>query len=310
MFAPDVDVSPHALPLTSRASDAALAGPPREIRHEATRLPDGFAFMVGERAGASASGSSGGGTSPTRSEVGAAIAGTPCQSRPYVLSPSCERTCADPPSLHAPLDHRPSASSATPAHPTIGRYPLVAPLPSPTPSLLGPARISQLLTWGTLLSTPRALPGAATGAGSSVGGWTIKDPSKRDALGRELAGKAGKALADRAKASSSKRRKVSDGLMGPPASTTASLAAGRRSLVGMSPAARGLSERLKASSSSTAGSLTPRLAGGGGSTGSAGKRRGEAMERVAGWAASAAAPDLGRRRWSESPSPRVTRARE
>lgn len=305
MFPPDVDVSPHDLPLPS-SSSSLPTGPPREIKHDATRLPDDFAYSAADRRSMSGAASSVSGNSPTRSEVAAAISGTTCLS---FRLPSYSLVETDAP-LALQKDHR-AGTSATP-RPHVGAYPLVAPLPSPTASSLGPARISELLTWGTLLSTPRALEGG------NVGGWTIKPPSKRDELGRKLAGQSAKSVmtASPSLSASSKRQRLDGtafgpggGLMLPPSSTMT----GRKTLAGMSPAARGLSERIKTSS----GSLTPRASSSSsfvtGRSSGGGRQRGEAMERAAAWTGTkgtTSVVDLGRRRWSESPSPRVSRAKE
>lgn len=69
MFSPDADISPYdgatSLP-TSQPK-----GPPRQIRHANTRLPE-QSNEDGETASTAPS-------SPTRSKIGAAIAGTPCE---------------------------------------------------------------------------------------------------------------------------------------------------------------------------------------------------------------------------------------
>lgn len=79
MFPPDADISPHVPPAFDPSLPSQL---PREIKHDNTRLPDDFSYTVSERDNASSAGGSvsGFGGSPTRSEVKAAIAGTPCSS--------------------------------------------------------------------------------------------------------------------------------------------------------------------------------------------------------------------------------------
>jgi protein DGCR14 len=188
-------------------ADASARGDPKAILHSNTRLPSSFEDNFPSTSSAVP-------PSPARSRVAAAIAGTPY--RPHVETPR------------------------------IQGFGFVDALPSPTPEQLGPKRVKELMTWGTLLGTPRVVGGddtAADEASSAATPFRINPPTSRDALGRKLGSAASKSL--RAKASlltprpSSTRTKKGDM---PPPSSTPRRAAG---LDLLSPAGRNLLDRTK-----------------------------------------------------------------
>lgn len=164
--------------------------------------------------------------SPTRSRIGAAISGTP---------------------YHHKVNDTPKVSG----------YGFVDALPSPSPSALGPDAMKELMTWGTLLATPRVIINeddgvpASTSNARATNPFTITGPSSRDAIGRKLGSQAGRSLREKAALLSSgvvgvatpggDRKRKSDML--PPAFTP------RRSGVAnadmLSPAARTLLGRTK-----------------------------------------------------------------
>lgn len=197
----------------------------------------------------------------------------------------------------APADH-PSRNI-----PMFNNYPLVPEAPSPSPEELGPQAVSQLMTWGTLLSTPRALDDAGEPLDLTPNHFKINEPQRRDAIGRRLATDASRAMRERAKgyggaprglAVHSSERSRGGSTIGLPSSTTpsASLAGTpRRSANNLTPAGKDLLRRT---------AMTPLSASRTGGLGlaSAGSRsRGDAMERTGGWG------DFGKR--SRSPAERT-----
>ncbi|OCF78947.1 hypothetical protein I204_00891 [Kwoniella mangroviensis CBS 8886] len=213
-------------------------------------------------------GSSRRGSSPARSWVDAAVKGTPY--------------------------HR------EPSMPIINNYPLLPNDPSPSPQDL-----PSLLTWGTLLSTPRALDGTDDPL-ESTRSFKLPETKRRDEIGRKLADKASRSISERAKsftphhqrgALSSTLRAAADksqrsvrgertpGKMLPPSSATP-----RRQAESLTPAARKLLERsVGRSSMTTHGGIDM-------STG--GKNRGAVMESRSGWGGK---PE---KRMTWTPSPR------
>lgn len=298
MFGPDANNSPYEPATTAQSSSTSTLKlhETKSINHANTRLTQTELHSA----------SSSEPPSPSHSRVAAAISGTPYHSNSSI--------------------------------PSVGGYPLVPHLPSPTPSSLGPERLAQLMTWGTLLSTPRAISSSEDEHGA--GGQTpfrIADPSRRDNLGRKLASQASRSIADRAKgitprslsshtaASSSKGNTGRAGEMLPPSWTTPrALRPG--SQVELSPAGRGLLARAGAGGLGGGGlglggggAMTPGRRGLPGLSSVSGhghgipgaRRRGEVMERNGGWGGasknSSGGKDVGKMRWSASPSPRVSR---
>lgn len=108
--------------------------------------------------------------SPSHSRIGAAISGTP---------------------------YRPRDST-----PQVGGFGFVDALPSPSPEQLGPERVKQLMTWGSLLGTPRVVRDddatTTTSPFPTASPFKINDPTSRDALGRRLGSQASKSLREKA----------------------------------------------------------------------------------------------------------------
>ncbi|KAK8850649.1 hypothetical protein IAR55_004568 [Kwoniella newhampshirensis] len=189
-----------------------------------------------------------------------------------------------------------------PQMPTINNYPLLANDPSPSPQDL-----PSLLTWGTLLSTPRALDGNDDPLDSTPS-FKMPETKRRDEIGRKLADKASRAMNDRAKSftpraggsaltaalrlaadkSRSVRGERTPGTMLPPSSTS------RRQANSLTPAARQLLERSVGRS--------PMTSSGGLST--AGRNRGAVMEKGSGWAGLGGGGKTEKRSMSWTPSPR------
>ncbi|WVR08711.1 hypothetical protein IAU60_005769 [Kwoniella sp. DSM 27419] len=225
-----------------------------------------------DEAGPSRAGSSRRGSSPARSWVDAAVNGTPY--------------------------HRESSM------PTVNNYPLLPNDPSPSPQDL-----PSLLTWGTLLATPRALDDG-TDPLDSTRSFQMPETKRRDEIGRKLADKASRSMNERAKSFTPHRpggsslasalRNAADrtqqrrtdrtpgGKMLPPGAFTP-----RRQADSLTPAAKRLLERsVGRSPMSSSG------AGLGMSTG--GRNRGAVMESRSGWGGGPKAD----KRMSWTPSPR------
>lgn len=196
MFPPDADSSPYHQTL----KPAVPAGPPKSISYTSTRLPS---QSIPSDAAAEP-------PSPTRSRVGAAIAGEP-----------------------------------VPDTPRVGGFGFVSAVPSPSPSELGPERLKQLMTWGTLQGTPRILGVESTGEPNTP--FHIAPPKPRDVLGRKLGVNAGKSLSARVALFTPKSgsglggatSRGEGGSMPPPIGTP------RRGAEMLSPAARNLFNRTK-----------------------------------------------------------------
>lgn len=208
------------------------------------------------------------GSSPARSWVDAAVKGTP----------------------YRPRDEMPS----------VDNYPLLPSDPSPSPQDL-----PSLLTWGTLLATPKALDGSDDPLDARPS-FKLPEPKRRDELGRKLGDRAsrslndtarnyttGKSLSDKLRTAAerthrSAREAATPGRMAAPASTP-------RRQDNLTPAGKRLLERsLGLSPMTTSGSRI--------STGS--RNRGAAMERGSGWGASSSkrTSSLG---WTPSPARRT-----
>ncbi|KAM0746565.1 hypothetical protein T439DRAFT_134179 [Meredithblackwellia eburnea MCA 4105] len=133
--------------------------------------------------------------SPTRSRINAAISGTPY----------------------------PSSSKTGPDTPKVGGFSFVDALPTPRASTIPADALKDLMSWGTIESTPVALRSAGSVArnvlGEGGGPFAIRETSKREEMAREMAKSAKRNLADRKRgqASSSSgglRRKVLDSVRG------------------------------------------------------------------------------------------------
>ncbi|KZT52493.1 hypothetical protein CALCODRAFT_441498 [Calocera cornea HHB12733] len=286
MFPPDVDVSPYGLPAAPVKPSTAVAapGPEKTILHSNTRLPEYESPAPGEP------------PSPTRSRISRAIRGSVSLS-----SVDGNSEVAGP----------------------RGAYPLVDAIPSPSPEMLGPGRLKQLMTWGTLAGTPRALPSEGDaeaepglGAGSP---FNIAPPTPRDDLARRLGTTASRSL--REKAAMYASTPASSVYNTPPStrSLRSSTPGGRGSMpppsslpggnreAALSPAARSLLGRTGAASASVAGK------GGGSGLGealrrTAARKRAEAMSLTGGWeglGVPGRAEGVAGKRWT--PSPRARR---
>ncbi|KAF8642332.1 hypothetical protein AX16_009601 [Volvariella volvacea WC 439] len=151
MFTPDVDVSPYQPQVSKPGQET----DPKVIKYANTRLSEQDVSTPGASLSAP--------PSPTRSRIGAAIAGAP---------------------------YHPSQASQG--------HTLVPNVPSPTPSELGPKAVQQLMTWGTLNATPRIIS-QGEDVPSPQTPFHIPAPTAREALGHKLSSTASRSL--RAKAS-------------------------------------------------------------------------------------------------------------
>lgn len=186
-----------------------------------------------------------------------------------------------------------SIHSDRPRSPTNDTHSLVASIPSPTPSELGPAAVKQLMTWGTLNATPRILSQSDDPADvpTPATPFRIAEPSSRERLSHRLSNDASKSL--RAKA----------GLLGglPGSSRLSGSGAARRG--SMPPPC------FTPRKSEAPGSLTPaaRRLLDRSTMGTAASRRADAMGRLSGWEGERSKErDLQKMRWTPTPSP-VTR---
>jgi protein DGCR14 len=192
------------------------------------------------------------------------------------------------------------------AMPSINNYPLLPNDPSPSPQDL-----PSLLTWGTLISTPRALDGGDDPLDTAGPSFRLPEAKRRDELGRKLADKASRSMNERAKgftprgggsALSAALRSAADktqksgrgattpGMMLPPSATP------RRQADSLTPAGKRLLERsLGRSPMTNSGKL-------GISTG--GRNRGAAMEKGSGWGnlGKSKNRELGSMSWTPSPA--------
>ncbi|KAK4057800.1 hypothetical protein OIO90_001019 [Microbotryomycetes sp. JL221] len=181
MFPPDADIAhERELPGNSEAGivkkreGEVTVGEPKGIRFHATRLT-GMDKVDGDGKGSETS-------SPSRSRIGAAIAGTPY----------------------------PAPESRTPK---VSGFSFVDALPSPSAAALPAQSLQELMTWGTIEATPVTLrttgdmtprpqngddPNADVHHASSVGPFRIRDTSRRETLAHDMARKAKRSLADRA----------------------------------------------------------------------------------------------------------------
>ncbi|WWD20824.1 hypothetical protein CI109_105301 [Kwoniella shandongensis] len=170
----------------------------------------------------------------------------------------------------------------------------------------GTPYLPSLLTWGTLLATPRALDGNDDPL-DSTRSFKMPENKRRDEIGRKLADKASRSMNDRAKSftpkaggstltaalrsaadrSRSVRGEKTPGKMLPPSTP-------RRQADSLTPAARRLLERSVGRS--------PITNSGGLST--AGRNRGAVMEKGSGWAGLGSGSKTEKRSMNWTPSPR------
>ncbi|OXG77492.1 protein DGCR14 [Cryptococcus neoformans A2-102-5] len=234
MFLPDANTNPYPDPSSSSLSlSTSTSAPPipisaarPSVKHSNTRLheDDPTWTAAGGKNGEKSKGGSVRASSPSRSLIDAAVRGTPYRQRDTNQLPS------------------------------INNYPLVRPDASPSPHDL-PA----LLTWGTLLATPRALDGGSRSSNNDNGigmgdpleaqeqeqpAFRLPETKKRDEIGRRLADKASRSMRDKARGFTSRPSSSSSGLrggktpgsMGPPATP-------RRHADSLTPAAKRLLEK-------------------------------------------------------------------
>ncbi|OXC68053.1 hypothetical protein AYX13_03506 [Cryptococcus neoformans] len=232
MFLPDANTNPYPDPSSSSLSTSAapipISAARPSVKHSNTRLheDDPTWTAAGGKNGEKSKGGSVRASSPSRSLIDAAVRGTPYR------------------------------QGDTNQLPSINNYPLVRPDASPSPHDL-----PSLLTWGTLLATPRALDGGSRSSNNDNGigmgdpldaqeqeqgqpAFRLPETKKRDEIGRRLADKASRSMRDRARGFTSRPSSSSSGLrggktpgsMGPPATP-------RRHADSLTPAAKRLLEK-------------------------------------------------------------------
>ncbi|CAG7853140.1 SubName: Full=Uncharacterized protein {ECO:0000313/EMBL:CCA70719.1} [Serendipita indica DSM 11827] len=228
MFQPDADTSPyHQPPPSSTAVSATNANggisQPKSITHAGTRLPS--------PPPTDASPSNAIPPSPTRSRIDAAISG---------------------------VRYVPSASEQVAEGPNGYNY--VPTLPSPSPDQLGPLAMKELMTLGTLLSTPRLLSSTRDGSDNVAPDATpfhIAAPSRREQTGMKLSMKASRSIREKASLlSGSTRTPRPKGDMAPPSATP------RKGVSDLTPAARALLARTATGKKMGATGDTPLRNGG------------------------------------------------
>lgn len=215
MFLPDANTNPYpdASSLSASAPSIPISNARPSVKHSNTRLheddPTWTAGVTGENGRGKSK--SVRGSSPSRSLIDAAVRGTPYRDTDQL--------------------------------PSVNNYPLVRPDASPSPHDL-----PSLLTWGTLLATPRALEDSKGDDDplEERPAFRLPETKRRDELGRRLAEKASRAMSDRArgftsrsaaaKGSSSSALGKAPGSMGPPATP-------RRHADSLTPAAKRLLEK-------------------------------------------------------------------
>ncbi|CAG8714613.1 14133_t:CDS:2, partial [Acaulospora colombiana] len=206
MFAPDADESPYHPPANPSIPKAVTEGirEPKSITHSATRLPSPPPETSPEQIVP---------PSPTRSRIDAAISGVR-----YVPSGEREEGAAGP-----------------------NGYNYVPTIPSPSPDQLGPAALKELMTMGTLLSTPRLLSSARDGDQAPMDDiqatpFRINAPSRREQTGHRLSMKASKSIREKAALLAGGSKK---GDMAPPSVGMTP----KRTAANLTPAARNLLAR-------------------------------------------------------------------
>ena len=184
--------------------------------------------------------------------------------------------------------------------PSVNNYSLLPNDPSPSPT-----ELPSLLTWGTLLSTPRALDGTDDPLDLSGPTFNLPETKRRDELGRKLADKASRSMNHRAAAYTPRPGKSANVLRALAERT-------QRSVRGTPRAGE---EMLPPSSTPKREGLTPagkrllqRSMGVKGMT-TGGRNRGAAMEKGSGWVGGGGGlggRDVGKMSWTPSPGRRMT----
>ncbi|WOO81911.1 Splicing factor ESS-2 [Vanrija pseudolonga] len=172
---------------------------------------------------------------------------------------------------------------------------------------LEPEDLPPLMTWGTLLATPRALDGSD----DPLDGPTFRMPEtkRRDEIGRKLGAKASRSISERAKAHQPRPAPST------PSLTDALKAAANRTKYG-DRSVRGSSGMLPPGATPRRDGLTPAAKslldrslgrtpqrGGGLGLGSSASARSAAMDKGSGWGKSSSS-SVGARSWTLSPAPR------
>ncbi|EJT99893.1 hypothetical protein DACRYDRAFT_101031 [Dacryopinax primogenitus] len=274
MFPPDADSSPyHPPPPPAPGVDSSAAAPQKVINHSNTRLLEQEDEKIQEP------------PSPSRSRISRTIRGD----------------------ISALSSDGPSEAEGP-----RGSYPLVDAIPSPSPEMLGPGRLKQLMTWGKLSATPRALPSEGDGqAGVENSPFRIAPPTPRDDLARRLGTTASRSLREKAALYASTPAASVYSTPSTVRSAWAGTPTGRGSMPPpsfipsakrgdlLSAAGKSLLSRAGAKSSGVGEELQRTAA----------KRRAEAMTRTSGWEGvsrpgNAGGGRLGGARWTPSPSPR------
>ncbi|KAG8820814.1 hypothetical protein FRC17_010006 [Serendipita sp. 399] len=231
MFAPDADQSPYHLPPPSASPSTSITitegiRQPKSITHTATRMPSPPPDIS-----TSDDPSSRVPPSPTRSRIDAAIAGVR-----YIPA---------------------SGEGGDEGAEGPNGYNYVPSLPSTSPDQLGPIALKELMTMGTLLSTPRLLSSTRDGDAAprpDATPFRIEPPSRREQTGLKLSMKASRAIREKAAKLNGGTPGRVKGDIAPP--TSAALGATpKRSVDDLTPAARALLARSTAGGGS--GNKTP-----------------------------------------------------
>lgn len=182
MYPPDANITTtnrrtSSLPTASSSQTAAdktrgIVEPPA-ILHANTRV------WEGQDAGADAP------DSPRSSRIEAAIKGWGCKWCVLIPSIACHLDSSVLLSHRCPITDGSDASSdaglslfgaglnAEPSTPRVAGFGFVSAMPSPTPRQLGEDRVRQLMTWGTVEGTPRAVrEGGGDESECGSGGWS------------------------------------------------------------------------------------------------------------------------------------------
>lgn len=229
MFLPDADTNPYPDPSSSTSIPIPTSlGPRPSVKHANTRLheddPTWVADVSGEKLKSVRA------SSPSRSLIDAAVRGTPCK---FLYSSRSETV----------TDFFPRVDRRDGEMPSVNDYALVRPNASPSPHDL-----PSLLTWGTLLATPRALGGEGQGGDPLLEAderpaFKLPETKKRDELGRRLADKASRSMRDRARGYSKTPSSVRTGERGKILGSMAPPATPRRQADTLTPAAKRLLEK-------------------------------------------------------------------